>query len=227
MSLSVRALDSDEAKASLMDAALFIGLPRSEAIATIGSGFGAGMRAPRQPTARIGTILSAGQLKAAPSPSCADGLRDARSTRISDIVHGLWMGSRAAEGTPTETYLQQARGIPVTTPTMLRFHPRVWHAEANGHCPAMLGAVVIAGHGMTGFTITHLRPDGGAKADVQPNRRMLGQVKGGGLAFANRRRRHIAGRGGCRNRPKRPSSNRAAGSGGPVSIFPSPPHLAK
>ena len=175
------ALDSDEAKASLMDAALFIGLPRSEAIATIGSGFGAGMRAPRQPTARIGTILSAGQLKAAPSPSCADGLRDARSTRISDIVHGLWMGSRAAEGTPTETYLQQARGIPVTTPTMLRFHPRVWHAEANGHCPAMLGAVVIAGHGMTGLTITYLRPDGGAKADVQPNRRMLGQVKGGGV----------------------------------------------
>lgn len=92
----------------------------------------------------------------------------------------LWNKAQAIAGTPAETYLR-GRAITCYLPDSLRFHPSCRHPEA-GHLPALVARV----EGSARFAIhrTYLRPDGRAKAEVQPSKAMLGTTAGGAVPVA-------------------------------------------
>lgn len=93
----------------------------------------------------------------------------------------IWNESRPAKGTIVEQYLH-CRGITCPIPEVIRFHPKCWHSGSQTNHPAMVAKVtkwdsdeLIAIHR------TYLKPDGSWKADVEPNKAMLGSTKGGAV----------------------------------------------
>src|SRR6056297_221745 len=92
-------------------------------------------------------------------------------------AHRLWQDARPVHGTLAETYLR-GRGISCPLPETLRFMPDCWHPTSK-RFPAMLTRV----DGSEGFAVhrTYLAPDGRGKADVKPDRLMLGRVSGGAV----------------------------------------------
>lgn len=89
----------------------------------------------------------------------------------------LWNEAQLITGTLAETYLR-ARGITCALPETLRFHPGCWHPTAK-RFPAMLARV----DGAKRFAVhrTYLRGDGSGKANVTPDKAMLGSVSGGAV----------------------------------------------
>jgi Toprim domain len=83
-------------------------------------------------------------------------------------------------GTLAEVYLR-ARGITCPLPDTLRFAPDCWHPTAR-RFPALV-AQVAGGHGAAVHR-TYLRPDGLGKADVAPDKAMLGAVQGGAVRLS-------------------------------------------
>ena len=92
----------------------------------------------------------------------------------------LWMGAQPIEGTAGEAYLR-GRGITCPIPETLRFAPQCWHVTGKRH-PAIVALV----EGGADFAVhrTYLREDGSGKADVTPNKAMLGAVKGGAVRLS-------------------------------------------
>ena len=88
-----------------------------------------------------------------------------------------------ADETLVETYLGK-RGITVTPPTSLRFHPRLKHPKGD-YWPAMI-ALVTRGEDGTPMAIhrTYLAYSGSGKAPVEPSRMMLGSCRGGVVRLA-------------------------------------------
>ena len=102
----------------------------------------------------------------------------------------LWQRSAAATGTPVEAYLQ-SRGILGPLPQSLRFLP----ALKPGQQPAMIvafglpselqpGETVMPTHCVKGIHLTLLRSDGTGKADVTPNKLMIGASAGWPMVIA-------------------------------------------
>lgn len=89
----------------------------------------------------------------------------------------IWLDTVEIAGTVAETYLR-SRGITCELPASLRFHPGCWHSPSCKRYPAMVARV----DGSAGFAVhrTYLTPHG-AKADIQPNKMMLGLTKGGAV----------------------------------------------
>lgn len=89
----------------------------------------------------------------------------------------LWKEAVPICGTLAETYLR-GRGITCDLPDTLRFHAETWHPTAK-RFPAMLALV----EGGADFAVhrTYLASDGSGKADVTPDKAMLGSVKGGAV----------------------------------------------
>lgn len=85
----------------------------------------------------------------------------------------IWASGVPAPGTLVETYLK-FRGIPVSPPRSLRFHPALPHKPSGQSFPAMLGCMQGPGGGISGVHRTYLKPDGQGKADVIQNKMMLG-----------------------------------------------------
>ncbi|SEO11037.1 Toprim domain-containing protein [Pseudorhodobacter antarcticus] len=92
----------------------------------------------------------------------------------------LWSEASLTSGTIAETYLR-GRGINCALPDTLRYHPMAWHLSGR-HLPALVARV----DGCDGFAVhrTYLRQDGNGKADVEPQKAMLGRVKGGAVRLA-------------------------------------------
>lgn len=91
----------------------------------------------------------------------------------------IWGESVPYFGTPVVRYLA-SRGITgMVLPPMLRFHPRLWNAEVNGHVAGMVACVVDARGKFVGIHRTYLKPDGSGKADVRAAKKMLGATHGG------------------------------------------------
>jgi putative DNA primase/helicase len=107
--------------------------------------------------------------------------RHGRQSTAADTTEGalrLWREARPAKGTPVETYLA-SRGLrlPDGSEHALRFHPEC--PRGQGRLPAMLGLMRgIVTDRPLGVHRTFLSADGRAKADVEPNKMMLGQAKG-------------------------------------------------
>lgn len=104
----------------------------------------------------------------------------AEASKRADLAHTTWLGASPLDGTPAETYLR-SRGISCRLPDTLRFCLHCWHP--SGH---RLPALVARVDGSVRFAVhrTYLRADGGDKAQVDPNKAMLGSVGGGAVVLA-------------------------------------------
>lgn len=92
-----------------------------------------------------------------------------------------WAKARPIGGTLGEQYLRN-RSIRGDLPKTLRFNPNCWHPSATR--PPAIVAKVERGNALVGVHRTYLGPDGG-KADLSPNKAMLGPVKGGAVQLSD------------------------------------------
>ncbi|RJL00960.1 hypothetical protein D3P06_12815 [Paracoccus aestuarii] len=92
-----------------------------------------------------------------------------------------WKDSLPIHCTIAETYLR-GRGITCSLPETLRFHPDCWHGASAKRIPAIVARV----DGLPRLAVhrTYLHLDGSGKADVEPNKAMLGATLGGAVQVA-------------------------------------------
>lgn len=92
-------------------------------------------------------------------------------------ARSLWSETVPIHGSIAETYLR-GRGISCALPDTLRFHPTCWHPTAQ-RFPALVARV----DGSDDFAVhrTYLLHSGIGKADAEPQKAMLGGVKGGAV----------------------------------------------
>lgn len=102
-------------------------------------------------------------------------------TKRARRARSLWSEAIPIHGSIAETYLRK-RGITCALPGTLRFHPECWHPTAN-RFPALIARV----DGSKDFAVhrTYLLHDGKGKADAEPQKAMLGSVKGGAVQLIN------------------------------------------
>jgi hypothetical protein len=102
----------------------------------------------------------------------------------------LWACRSSIDGSPAETYLREVRGYRGALPAILSFH----EPGAYGH-PAMIaafgladepepGILFISDNEVRGIHLTFLERDGSSKADIQPNKIMLGPSSGWPIVVA-------------------------------------------
>lgn len=110
---------------------------------------------------------------------------NAENIKKIEYVKKLWTFSTPAQGTVVEAYLK-SRAITLLPPINIRAVPALYHVPTQQEFPAMLAAVR---HGVTGQLMavhrTWLKPDGSGKADINPNKMMLGEVLGGAVQLAD------------------------------------------
>jgi hypothetical protein len=96
----------------------------------------------------------------------------------------LWREGHSAKGSPVEAYLaERGLALPEHCEEVLRFHPACPRSDAR--LPAMLGLMRdIVTNRPAGVHRTFLRADGRAKAEIEPNRMMLGPAKGAVLKLS-------------------------------------------
>lgn len=99
------------------------------------------------------------------------------------LARKIWDEALPLLGTPAERYLR-SRGIDCELPPTLRYSPACRHGAMGQAFPALIARV----DGVDGFAIhrTYLRPDGTGKADIEPNKAMLGPCAGGAVRLFNR-----------------------------------------
>jgi putative DNA primase/helicase len=91
----------------------------------------------------------------------------------------LWEAAQDARGSPVARYLA-SRGITLPPPPSLRWAPRCWHP--NGLLlPAMIARIDGPDGELIGIHRTFLRPDGKDKADIKPQKAMMGRAAGGAV----------------------------------------------
>jgi putative DNA primase/helicase len=105
------------------------------------------------------------------------GGQDAERTAI---ALNIWRSAISAKGTPVETYLA-SRGLPMSPPAALRFHPALKHPSGD-NWPAMV-ALIMEGGNDTPIAIhrTFLARDGVGKAPIDPAKMVLGPSRGGAV----------------------------------------------
>ena len=110
------------------------------------------------------------------------------------IALRLWHSAAPALGTAAETYLR-SRGIGITIPTAIRFHPRLKH-PTGGAWPALI-ALVMRGIDSAPLAIhpTFLSRDDNHKAPISPQKMMLGPCHGGVVRLAVAETRLMVGEG--------------------------------
>lgn len=104
--------------------------------------------------------------------------RRAEIDKRSRQARGLWDEAAPITGTLAETYLR-GRGITCAMPETLRFHGECWHGPTARRWPAMVSIV----EGAEAFAVhrTYLAPDGRGKAQIDPDKMMLGYTRGGAV----------------------------------------------
>jgi hypothetical protein len=89
----------------------------------------------------------------------------------------IWSEGVEATGTLVACYLRK-RGITLPPPPSLRFHARLWH-NSQTSCPAMVALVTNAVSGEPMAVHRTYLNQAGDKAQVEPNKMMLGPTAGG------------------------------------------------
>lgn len=119
-----------------------------------------------------------------PTPVLSEAEVRRESESRAEGARRLWMRGQDPKGSPVERYLQ-GRGLTMPIPPSIRFVRALNHRPSGERWPAMVSAVtrwpsreVVAIHR------AYLTPEG-RKADVDPQRMMLGQVAGGAVRLAN------------------------------------------
>jgi len=105
---------------------------------------------------------------------------------VAEYINKLWNETLDAKGSIVESYLNHRGLLLQNIPRYIRYHPNLYHKPTGKSFPAMLSGVtkydsdeIIALHR------TYLKADGSDKADISPNKMMLGQVKGGAVMLAS------------------------------------------
>jgi len=113
---------------------------------------------------------------------CRPNASKAQTTKTAEIARQIWKTASPLEGSPAQRYLVQARRIANPPLGRLRFHPRVWHSDVKMHLPALIAPIFRTDREeLQGVHIIFLLPNGAGKATVQPCKRTLGGLKGGGV----------------------------------------------
>lgn len=96
-----------------------------------------------------------------------------------NYIHKILSECRDPKGTLVEKYLFN-RCITAVLPESISYHPSLYHALTKSHYPAMVSKVVKY-QSIIGIHRTYLSSDGTSKANIEPNKMMLGSMKGGGV----------------------------------------------
>ena len=114
-------------------------------------------------------------------PSKVSKLSKVEDNKVPEIVLRIWSESIEAEATPVEAYLK-SRGIYCSIPSALRYHHSLFHKQTNAAYPAMVAAVrKWPGTEVVAIHRTYLSKEGAGKANISPNKMMLGSVSGGAV----------------------------------------------
>ncbi len=92
----------------------------------------------------------------------------------------LWALSRPSVNTIVERYLH-SRGLTGSISPIIRYLPDCLHTPTQTQWPCMVGAIIWWPDRLIGIHRTYLKPDGSGKAPVEPNKMMLGQLRGGSV----------------------------------------------
>lgn len=112
---------------------------------------------------------------------CAQEGRE-RAMRLAQ-ARRTWTEARPIAGTLAERYLR-ARAIRGPLPLSLRFHATTWHGPTARRLPAMVAAVTREGEAEPGAVHRTYLAEPGRKADVDPNKAMLGPVARGAVRLS-------------------------------------------
>jgi DNA primase len=111
--------------------------------------------------------------------------RDVEAERRRADALAIWRATAPIVGTIAETYLRAARGVGLTLPDCLRFHPRLAIGPRDlGEAPAMVAAVTDLAGALVAIQRTFLLPDGSGKAAIDRPKRALGPVGQGAVCLA-------------------------------------------
>jgi hypothetical protein len=116
---------------------------------------------------------------------------EGEAARSADLL-AQWLKLAPIAGTVAETYLREARGIPLERlahpPGALRFSPRLEHIdEATGevtYWPAMVAAMT-RGVKLVALHRTWLEPRGRGKAEVAKPKKMIGPARGSAIRLSS------------------------------------------
>ena len=101
---------------------------------------------------------------------------------ISSYIKTILDGCSGYRLSPVEKYLAN-RGITALVPNTLLYHPKLYHNPTSREHPTMIGLVMKCGSSdVIGIHRTYLNTNG-YKADIKPNKMMLGDIKGGAVRF--------------------------------------------
>lgn len=121
-----------------------------------------------------------------PSPQRTDlpADHDRETLRKQAEARAIWEAARPLDGTIAEVYLREARGISLSAPACLRFHPRLPVGPRElGEAPAMVAAVTDLAGGLVAIQRTFLLGDGSGKARFERPKRALGPVGQGAVCL--------------------------------------------
>lgn len=122
----------------------------------------------------------------------AEARQRSSDTAKSKALFRLWLSCSELAGTPAETYLRQARGIPLerlrALPGALRWARKVeWIDPETGEVITWENVMVSAmtrGPELVAVHRTYLKPDGSGKADVAKAKKMSGPVSGAAIRLS-------------------------------------------
>jgi hypothetical protein len=100
-----------------------------------------------------------------------------RRKDYTDVIQSIREQSAPAPGTLVETYLR-GRGITISLPSSLRFHPSLWNIENQTRLPGMIAERCDVTGRVTTVHRTFLQYDGSRKAAVSKPRLDLGNTHG-------------------------------------------------
>ena len=99
-------------------------------------------------------------------------------------IANLWQQSLPAQNTIVERYLR-SRGIVCAIPATIRYLPAHAHKESGQLHPVMLAAIAVCpSQKVTALHRTFLKLDGSGKAEVTPDKKMIGRVAGGAVRLS-------------------------------------------
>jgi len=127
-------------------------------------------------------ILTALGEDATPLPGTARPKHDVGSSSLA--ARRIWDQSSAADGTLVQRYLH-SRGITILPPSSIHFHPALKHQSGHSF-PGIVAAVEDRAGRFVGVHRIFLRPDGSAKASIEPAKMSLGSLAGGAVRLASK-----------------------------------------
>lgn len=98
---------------------------------------------------------------------------------VADLIRLIWSQSRPIEGTHAERYLS-ARAIDAGRSSRLRFHSALRHPTGE-RLPALVGLVEHARSCAVGLHRTYLDTRAPRKTELEPDKAMLGDCRGGAV----------------------------------------------